>query len=112
MITVNDRVSTLGTLKTKAFGWALIRTGCFIRAGHLLRKFKKKLNSSKYIFHKSHKISSRFPSKIDHKMFLFLLFKLALNFNLALKQTWVLIQMWVLVKDFSSRNGRLLRLDA
>ena len=41
MITVNDRVSTLGTLKTKAFGWALIRTGCFIGAGHLLRKFKK-----------------------------------------------------------------------
>ena len=37
-ITVNDRINALGAyLKTKAFGWALIRTACLIGPGHFLK---------------------------------------------------------------------------
>ena len=44
-ITVNDRINALGAyLKTKAFGWALIRTACLIGPGHFLKIQKNKSN--------------------------------------------------------------------
>ena len=67
LTTVNDRLSALGAyLKTKAFGWELVRTGCLIRSGRLLKKSKKKKKKKKC--HASKFFTKiTIPSEIDLK---------------------------------------------
>lgn len=73
-VIVNDRLGSLSIcLKTKAFGWVLLRSGCLIRSWRLLKNKKKtaksvtKINVSK-IFNFSEFQNSKFQnSKINHK---------------------------------------------
>ena len=74
--TVIDQLSTLGTcLKTKAIGWAFVRTGHLIGSGRLLKRIKKKrdnkvfkhLNVRHINFSKNSQIPSKIPFKTDHK---------------------------------------------
>ena len=87
LTTVNDRLSALGAyFKTKAFGWELVRTGCLIRSGRLLKKSKKK-KKKKSVTQVNFLQKSQFLQKLISKIVLFLLFKLASRFNWVLEQT-------------------------
>ena len=99
--TTNDQLSTLGAyLKTKTFGWALVRIERLVGPGCLFRKKHVKINKMCQVCKFFTKVT-KFPTKLFTKVLLFLLFKLAPSSNWALKRTWALI------RNFTPKTGRL-----
>ena len=86
------------TLKTKAFGWALVQIGHLIRLGRLLKKQK---------ITKITKNLSKSSQKLITKKFLFLLFKLAPSSNWVVKRRWALSRTWMLIRMFFIKTGGL-----